>query len=163
MAQPRLIPRKPKVFYRPASAGGAGAWTDISGFFKSMEIMAKREGIDTSGYGTVGKRTDKGDPADQVKLEAYHSRAWTEFSGLMATELAADDPTEFMVKYQGAVATSADNPYFKCSVMMLDFGSLGGAQNTPSMFSVTLDIEGQFSKSTTAGDPPADNTFTILF
>jgi hypothetical protein len=160
MAQARLIVRRPKVFYRPASAGGVGAWTDLSGFFKSVEMMAKREVIDTSGYGTLGKRIDKGDPADQVKLSAYHSRLWSEFSSLMATELNSDDATEWMVKYRGADATAADNPYFRWSTMMTDFGNLGGNQNTASMFDITLDIQGRFQISTTAGDPPADNTFT---
>ena len=161
--QPRLIIRKPKVYYRTAvnEAAGTDTWVDVSGYFRSVEIMPKREKIPTPGYGTVGYRNDKGDPTHQIKLVAYHSRAWTDFSSLMVAELNSDDPTGFMVKYRGEVATSTDNPYRKVAVMMIDLGSLGGQQNTPSSLDITLDIEGQILKSTTAGDPPAIGTFSV--
>ena len=160
-AQPRLIVRRPKVFYRPAASAGVGAWTELSGFFYTMEIMAKRDKIDSKGYGTVGSRNDKGDPTHQVKIGVYHSRTWSELSALLVTELNADDPTEFMVKFRGPTATSADNKYRMFSIMLTSLGNLGGAQNTISKLEETFDIEGQISASTTAGDPPADNTFTV--
>jgi hypothetical protein len=161
VAQPRLISRKPRVFYRPAASGGAGAWTEISGFFNSFELMPKRGRIDSRGFGTVGARNDKGDPEHQVKLGVYHSRDWSELSALLVTELNADDATEFMWKARGSVATSADNPYRQVSVMLTSLGNLGGAQNTISRLEETFDIEGQILKSTTAGDPPADGTFSV--
>lgn len=161
VAQPRLIVRRPRVFYRPAAAGGVGAWTEISGFFFSMEIMAKRGKIPSPGFGTVGSRNDKGDPEHQVKIGLYHSRTWSELSALLVTELNADDPTEFMVKFRGPTATSADNKYRQFSIQLTALGNIGGKQNDISKLEETFDIEGQILASTAVGDPPADNTFAV--
>jgi len=159
MANPRRITKKSRVFFRPASAAGSGSWTEISGFAIEVTMMAKRTPIDTGGVSDYGTRQDKGDPDDSIKLGFFHSRDWSAFSELLMTELAADDPTELMFKTRGSVATSADEPYIRCKFMFLDSGNVGGPKNTPSKLDVTYKIEGVFQKSTTAGDPPADNTF----
>lgn len=161
MSQARLIIRKARVWYSPAAVGLTFAWVEVSGFFKDFSIMPKLGRLDTGGYQDVGKRNDKLDPEHQVKFDFYHSRLWTEFSSLMVAELANPDPTYWMAKYQGLVATSADNPCRRVAVSLTDLGTIGGAKNTAAAGQFTLDVEGQIYKSVTAGDPPVDGSFSI--
>lgn len=161
MAQDRLIPKKSKIWYRPASAAEAGAWTEISGYGIEMTAMPKRDPIDVGGLSDYGGHREKGDPKDQLKISFFHSKLWSDFSALMATELAADGNTEFMWVTRGADAVSADNRCWRCKLKFTDLGNIGGAKNVPSKLDVTLDIEGVFQTSTSAAaTPPADNTFS---
>jgi len=160
MANEPLINRRPKVFYRPAASAGAGAWTDVSAHFYRFELMPKVASIATGAFTTVGNKSEKGDPDHDLSVGINHTRNWSEFSALLATEFNAEGDTEFMFKARGAVATSLDNPYFRCKIKLTSMGKIGGAKNDISRLEESFKTEGQIERSTTAGDPPADGTFS---
>lgn len=160
MANEPLINRRPKVFFRAAAAGGAGAWTDVSAHFYKFELSPKVASIATPNFTTVGNKSEKGDPDHDLAVGINHTRTWTDFSSLLAIEFAAEGNTEFMFKARGAVATSATNPYHRVQVKLTSLGKIGGAKNEISRLEETFKIEGLIQQSITAGDPPADGTFS---
>jgi hypothetical protein len=155
MAQERLVIRNPLVWMAPAAT--PTTFAACEGFVKKITIKPKRGKVDTKGYSDGGQRNEKLDAEHEAELEFFHSRAWSEFSALLVTELNADDPTGFRVKYRGAVAAGADNRVFQFKVQLTDLGSLGGEKNTASMASMTLPIEGKVQSSTDG------TTFTDYF
>ena len=162
MANEPLIARKPRVFYRPAASAGAGPWTEISQFFSKFELSPKVASIATPSFTTVGGKTEKGDPDHDLAIDMYHSRTWSEFSALMATEFNSEDDTEFMFKARGGVPTSIGNPYHRCKIKLTNFGKIGGMKNDISRIAESFKLEGQIEQSVTAGDPPADGTFSVF-
>lgn len=161
MANEPLINRRPKVFYRPAASAGVGAWTDVSAHFYKFELAPKVASIPTGAFTTVGNKSEKGDPDHDLSVGINHTRAWTDFSSLLAVEFAAEGDTEFMFKARGAVATSGTNPYVRCKIKLTSLGKLGGAKNEISRIEESFKTEGQLEISTTAGDPPADGSFAV--
>lgn len=146
MAQERLIVRRPLVWMAPAAT--PTTFSAIEGFVKKITIKLKRGKVDTKGYSDGGARNEKLDPEHEVEIELYHSRTWSEFSALLITELNADDPTFFRVKYRGATAVGTANRIWQFKVQLTDLGSIGGEMNTASMASMTLPIEGMVQTST---------------
>jgi hypothetical protein len=155
MAQERLVVRRPLVWWAPAAT--PATFTAIEGFVKKITIKPKREKVEVKGYGDEGNRNEKTDQNHEVEIELYHSRTWSEFSDLLVTELNADDPTWFRVKYRGAVATGTGNRIFQFKIQLTDLGSIGGEKNTASMLSSTFPIEGKVQSSTDG------TTFTDYF
>lgn len=141
-----LVIKNPVVEYRPASAGGVGAYTDISKWFKEFSIMPKKARVDTAGFGTSGKESEKGETEHQVKFSCFHSRSYSEFSLLLEAEFIHEDDTEFKVKYKNS-AIDPDNPQFLFSVKVTDLGNLGGAKGAAAMLDATFDTEGAISKN----------------
>ena len=146
MANEVLVVRKPLVWMAPAAT--PTTFAAIENFVKKITIKPKRGKIDVRNYATEGNKNEKGDPEHEVEIEFFHSRSYTDFTSLLITELNADDPTHFRVKYRGAVATSGTNGIWQFAVQFTDLGSLGGEKNTASMLSVTLPIEGKIKFST---------------
>jgi len=140
-----LVVKRPVVTY--AAAAAPTVFTDISQYIKKITIKPKRGKVDVRGYGDTGPHNEKTDPEHQVDLDFFHSRAWSAFSDLMATELNADDNTIFRVRYRGTTAVGVDNPTFQFAVKFLDMGTIGGEKNTASMMTMSLDIEGMVQKS----------------
>jgi len=161
MANEPLINRRPKVFFRPAASAGAGAWTDVSAHFYKFELAPKVASIATGAFTTVGNKSEKGDPDHDLSVGINHTRTWTDFSSLLAVEFAAEGDTEFMFKARGSVATSGTNPYTRCKIKFISLGKLGGAKNDISRIEESFKLEGQIEISTTAGDPPADGSFSV--
>lgn len=160
MANEPLINRRPKVFTRGAAAAGSGAWTNRSANFYKFELSPMVTSIPTPNFTTLGGLTEKGDPDHSVAVGINHSRLYSELTGFLATEFAAEGDTEVMFKARGDVATSADNPYYRCKFKLTSMGKLGGAKNELSKLEESFKLEGQIERSVTAGDPPADNTFS---
>lgn len=162
MANEPLINRRPKVFFRPTASAGVGAWTDVSAYFYKFELSPKVASIPTGAFTTVGNKSEKGDPDHDLAVGINHTRTWTDFSSLLAIEFAAEGDSEFMFKARGATATSAANPYSWVLIKLTSMGKLGGMKNEISKLEESFKTEGQIKQSITAGDPPADASFTIL-
>lgn len=160
MANEPLINRKPKVFFRGAAAAGAGAWTNWSAHFYKFELSPKVTSIPTPNFTTFGMKSEKGDPDHDLAVGINHSRLYSELTTFLRTEFVAEGDTELMFKARGDVATSADNPYYRCKFKLTSMGKLGGGKNELSRLEESFKLEGQIEFSVTAGDPPADGTFS---
>jgi hypothetical protein len=142
---PKLVIYRPLVWY--ASQFTPTVFVAIEGFVEKIDIHGKRGKIPVGGYGDIGSRNEKGDPENVADISMFHSRLWSAFSELMVTEYNGPDPTIFRVKYRGPTGVSADNPIFQFSTQLLDLGNMGGAKNTPSKITASLDIEGMVQRS----------------
>lgn len=145
MAQERLITRRPLVWM--AAAAAPTVWTAREGFVEEISIKGMRGKLSSKGYSDVGSRDEKLDPENEATLKFFHSRAWSEFSELMVTELNSDLPTGLRVKYRGLVAVGVDNPIWEFWFKWCEIGSFGGPVNTLSKAEFTTPIEGMVKKS----------------
>jgi hypothetical protein len=142
----KLVIYNPVVEYRAASAGGSGAFTNVSGNVKEVSLMPKRVRVDVGVFDTPGQSTEKGSSQSEVRFHFLHSADATVFTNILLTELAADGDTEFRFKMKDA-ATSAANPVYWVKIKLNDAGELGGARDTASGAQLTFPVEGIIQKS----------------
>lgn len=145
MAGEKLVIQDPEVLMLPSTLSDWASATNVSKFCKNVAPGPTRTEVDVAAYGDQGNATEKSVRAHECAFEFFHSRAYSEFSGLLVTELNSNNNTQFRVRWSGA-AVSADNPQFTFSVKVVKL-NFGGQRGAAAMISQTYKVQGLISVS----------------
>jgi hypothetical protein len=131
----------------PVTSGTPGTYVDLSNHVKSVTLTRKVDQVETTAMGSLGRTYVGGLETNTVAIDFLND---DDASSVMATlnSLFATNASIKLVQTQGTVTTiSATNPLYVGLCLVNSITPIAGAVGDLSMQSVTFDISGALTVS----------------